>query len=68
MGDNYSNFDPFFKLIKTLICRREFQNKVGRVPGIYERKRTGVLLEIDEKQELPNNVSLRSKRFFARFV
>ena len=30
--------------------------QVGRVLGIYERKRTGVLLEIDEKQELPNNV------------
>ena len=31
-------------------------NHVARVLGIYERKRAGLLLEIDEKPELPNNV------------
>ena len=31
-------------------------NQVQRVLEIYELKRTGVLLEIDEKPELPNNV------------
>ena len=31
-------------------------NQVVCVLGIYERKRAGLLLEIDEKPELPNNV------------
>ena len=31
-------------------------NQVARVLGIYERKRAGLLLEIDKKPELPNNV------------
>ena len=31
-------------------------NQVARVLGIYERKRAGLLLEIDERPELPNNV------------
>ena len=31
-------------------------NQVARVLGIYERKRAGLNLEIDEKPELPNNV------------
>ena len=31
-------------------------NQVARVLGIYERKRAGLHLEIDEKLELPNNV------------
>ena len=31
-------------------------NQVGRVVGIYKRKRAGVLLETDEKPEIPNNV------------
>ena len=31
-------------------------NQVERVLGIYERKRAGLLLEIDEKLELLNNV------------
>ena len=31
-------------------------NQVARVLVIYERKRAGLLLEIDEKPELPNNV------------
>ena len=31
-------------------------NQVARVLGIYERKRAGLLLEIDDKPELPNNV------------
>ena len=31
-------------------------NQVERVLGLYERKRTGVLSEIDEKPELPHNV------------
>ena len=31
-------------------------NQVERVLGLYERKRTGVLSEIDEKPELPQNV------------
>ena len=30
-------------------------NQVERVLGLYERKRTGVLSEIDEKPELPHN-------------
>ena len=35
----------------SLICRRE-PNQVARVLGIYQRKRAGLLLEIDEKPEL----------------
>ena len=31
-------------------------NQVARVLGIYERKRAGLLLEIDENPELPSNV------------
>ena len=31
-------------------------DQVERVLGLYERKRTGVLSEIDEKPELPHNV------------
>ena len=31
-------------------------NQVACVLGIYERKQAGLLLEIDEKPELPNNV------------
>ena len=31
-------------------------NQVERVLGLYERKRTGVLSEIDEKPELLHNV------------
>ena len=30
-------------------------NQVARVLGIYGRKWAGLLLEIDEKPELPNN-------------
>ena len=31
-------------------------NQVERVLGLYERKRTGVLSEIDEKSERPHDV------------
>ena len=31
-------------------------NQVERVLGLYERKRTGLLSEIDEKPERPHNV------------
>ena len=31
-------------------------NQVARVLVIYERKRAGLLLEIDEKPDFPNNV------------
>ena len=31
-------------------------NQVELVLEIHERKRTGVLVEIDEKPELPNNI------------
>ena len=31
-------------------------NQVERVLGLYERRRTGVLSDIDEKPELPHNV------------
>ena len=37
-------------------------NQVQRVLDIYELKRTGVLLEIDEKPELPNNVIVPNVR------
>ena len=37
-------------------------NQVDRVLEIYELKRTGVLLEIDEKPELPNNVIVPNVR------
>ena len=42
-------------------------NQVARVLGIYERKRTGLLLEIDEKPELPNNVRLQNSPYFCVF-
>ena len=31
-------------------------NQAARVLGIYERKQAGILLQIDEKPELSNNV------------
>ena len=31
-------------------------NQVARVLGFYEHKQAGLLLEIDEKPELPSNV------------
>ena len=52
MLDNYSNFDPF----QLLNMQAGVSNQVARVLGIYERKRAGLLLEIDERPELPNNV------------
>ena len=35
-------------------------NQVVPVLGIYERKRARLLLEINEKPELPNNVIVRN--------
>ena len=52
MRDNYSNFDPF----KFINMQAGVSNQVARVLGIYERMRAGLLLEIDEKPELSNNV------------
>ena len=37
-------------------------NQVERVLEIYELKRTGALLEIDKKPELPNNVIVPNVR------
>ena len=48
--DNYSNFDPF----QFINMQAGVSNQVVCVLGIYERKRAGLLLEIDEKPELPN--------------
>ena len=36
--------------------QEDVSNQVAPVLGIYERKRAGLLLEIVEKPELPNNV------------
>ena len=43
-------------------------NQVGRVVGIYERKRTGVLLENDKKPEIPNNVIVPNFQLIARLT
>ena len=50
--DNYSNLDPFHNIN----MQAGVSNQVERVPGLYERKQTRVLSEIDEKPELPHTV------------
>ena len=50
--DNYSNLDPF----QNINMQAGVSNQVERVLGLYERKRTGVLSEIDEKPERPHDV------------
>ena len=60
-------------IIQILICfnwskhvnmQAGVSNQVGRVLGIYERKRTGILYEIDEKPELPNKLIANFQRIF----
>ena len=41
MRDNYSNFDPF----QFINMQAGVSNQVWRVPEIYERKPTGIVLE-----------------------
>ena len=53
---NYSNLDPF----QNIDMQAGVSNQAERVPGLYERKRTGVLSEIDKKSELPRNLIVPS--------
>ena len=45
-------FDP----LQFINMQAGVSNQVERILEIHERKRTGVLVEIDEKPELPNNI------------
>ena len=53
-------FDP----LQFINMKAGVSNQVERVLEIHERKRTGVLVEIDEKPELPNNIIVTNFQSF----
>ena len=53
-------FDP----LQFINMQAGVSNQVERILEIHERKRTGVLVEIDEKPELPNNIIVTNFQSF----